>query len=154
MAISPVPEPTPADLARYQSALQLSIEQHRGNYAAQLEGFKSVISAGQNAIRSSFLPNGGAAVAILAFIGHLTEVAPNRVASFTDLLVPFVTGSLAITITSGITYLSQWFFASQSQRAQRAGFVLNIVAIILGLLSYGAFIWGMSVSYQAFRAFV
>jgi hypothetical protein len=70
VAKSPVPEPTPADLARYQAELQLSIEQRRGNHAAQLEGFKSVITAGQNAIRSSFLLNGGAAVAILAFIGH------------------------------------------------------------------------------------
>jgi hypothetical protein len=69
-------------------------------------------------------------------------------------LVPFVTGVVAITITSGITYLSQWFFASPRNATQRIGFVLNIVAIVLGLSSYGAFIWGMNVAYQAFRAFV
>jgi len=153
VAKSPAPEPTPAELAKYQAELQLNIEQHRGIHAAQLEGFKSVITAGQNAIRSSFLLNGGAAVAILAFIGHLTEVAPTRVALFADVLVPFVGGVLAITVTSGVTYLSQWLFASSSQRAQQVGFVLNVVAILLGLSSYGAFIWGMYVAQQAFRAF-
>jgi hypothetical protein len=141
-------------LAKYQADLQLSIEQNRGNHASQIEMFKSVITAGQNAIRSSFLLNGGASVAILAFIGHLTEVQPTKVAAFSDVLVPFVLGVLAITMTSGFTYLSQWLYASPSLRAQKVGFGLNLLAIVSGITSYGFFIWGMRVAYSAFRAFV
>lgn len=151
---APAPEPTQAELAKYQADLQLSIEQNRVNHASQLEMFKSVITAGQNAIRSSFLLNGGAAVAILAFIGHLTEVQPAKVAAFSDVLVPFVLGVLAITVTSGFTYLSQWLYASPSLRTQKCGFGLNLLTILLGVTSYGFFIWGMCVAYSAFRTFV
>ena len=36
-----------------------------------IELFKSVITSGQNTLRASMLLHGGAAIALLAFIGHL-----------------------------------------------------------------------------------
>ena len=116
--------------------------------------FKSVITSGQNAMRSSFLMNGGAAVALLAFIGHLASIKPESVAIFAAVLMPFVLGVLAMTMTSGFTYLSQWLYDSSNTKAQKWGFSLNIVCIALGISSYGLFMWGMCRAYFAFTQFV
>jgi hypothetical protein len=146
---------TPAELEQYKAQLQLEVEKHKSDNASSLEMFRSVISAGQNAIRSSFLLNGGAALALLAFISHLAEKQPTKVAEFADTLMPFVIGVFAISLTSGVTYLSQWFYAEDDEPWMlKTGFWLNIAAIIVGLSSYGFFLWGMCRAYMAFKSFV
>ena len=150
----PTHEPTDAELEQYKAQLQHDIELSKNDHATNLEMFRSVISSGQNAIRSSFLLNGGASVALLAFISHLTTSKVEKVASFADALIPFVIGVLAITITAGLTYLSQWFYAHDTKASIRTGFILNIIIIILGLASYGFFIWGMCVTYENFKTFM
>lgn len=151
---SPSAEPSPADLELYKAQLQLEVERNKNKHASDLEMFKSVILAGQNAIRSSFFLNGGAAVALLAFISKMTETHTDKVALFADCLVPFVLGVLAITITSGLTYLSQWFYADDDQAWKiNTGLALNITAILSGLSSYGLFILGMCKAYYGFQAF-
>ncbi|MFN0313649.1 MAG: hypothetical protein ACKVQA_01230 [Burkholderiales bacterium] len=155
VAASPSHVVTPAELEQYKAQLQLEVEKHKSANASSLEMFKSVISAGQNAIRSSFLLNGGTAFALLAFISHLAEKQPDKVAVFADTLIPFVIGVFAISLTSGFTYMSQWFYAAEDGSwKQKAGFWLNIVSIILGLSSYGFFLWGMCRAYLAFKGFV
>lgn len=44
---------------------------YKAQRQSDLEVFKSVISTGQTALKTSFLVNGGAAVALLAFIGNV-----------------------------------------------------------------------------------
>lgn len=151
---SPSPVVTPAELARYEADLQLWIEQAKSAHESSLEMFRSVITAGQSAIRSAFLLNGGASVALLAFVSHLAETQPSKVMLFANSLLPFVIGVLAITMTSGFTYLSQWFYAGDTPSKVKAGFVLNLLAILLGLSSYGFFVWGMCRAYQGFASFV
>lgn len=150
---SPSQNPTEVELERYRADLQLHIEQNKNYHASKLEMFRSVISSGQNAMRSSFLMNGGAAVAILAFIGHLAGKAPDKIVVFAAVLMPFVLGVLAMTMTSGFTYLSQWLYDSENTSAQKWGFRLNIFCIALGVSSYGLFMWGMSRAYFAFSTF-
>lgn len=145
---------TPAELEQYKAQLQLEVERNRNQHASDLEMFKSVISAGQNAIRSSFLLNGGAAVALLAFISKLTEGQASKVGLFSESLIPFVVGVFVITLTSGITYLSQWCYDAEESWKVRTGFWLNIAAIFSGLSSYGFFIWGMCRAYAGFQSFV
>ncbi len=145
---------TEIDLEKYKADLQIHIEQNKSYHASQLEMFKSVITFGQNAMRSSFLMNGGAAVALLAFIGHLAVLKPENVASFAAALMPFVFGVLAMTMTSGFTYLSQWLYASENKKSQKWGFGFNIVCIALGISSYGFFMWGMCRASFAFTQFV
>jgi hypothetical protein len=94
---SPSPVVSEPELAKYNAELELWIEQNKNAHASSLEMFRSVITAGQSAIRSSFLLNGGAAVALLAFISHLTDKQPHKVAVFADSLIPFVVGVLSIT---------------------------------------------------------
>ncbi len=143
-----------ADLERYKADLQLHIEQSKSDHASQLEMFRAIILAGQNAIRSSFLLNGGASIALLAFIGHLARISPDKVITFVDALIPFTLGVLVITITSGCTYLSQWLYDEETEKSQKWGFRFNLVSIILGISSYFMFVWGIWCAYSSFKVFV
>jgi hypothetical protein len=89
------------------------VEEHKNIHAHGVEMFRSVIQAGQNALRSAFLMNGGASVALLAFVGHLSSVAPKKVPMLAPSLATFVGGVLVAALASGVTYLSQWFYAGK-----------------------------------------
>lgn len=136
-------EPSPMEMAHYQATLQHSSDLNKFKHEQDVEMFKSVITSGQNAIKTSFLLNGGAAIAMLAFIGHLAQFATDKVSEFGCAMFPFTLGVLAISVTAGFTYLSQWFYAEEGITCQRIGLWLNIICIILGLASYGCFVWGM-----------
>jgi hypothetical protein len=149
---SPEPEPTQVDIERYKAELQNTIEATKHHLQSSLEMFRSVIGAGQSAIKSSFLLNGGAAVALLAFIAHLAQFGAAKVPTFAACLLPFAFGALAIVVTSGLTYLSQWFYAGAVAGAwgKKVGFGLNIMCIVLGIASYGLFAWGLFATYATF----
>jgi hypothetical protein len=147
---SPEPEPSPVEIEKYKADLQNWIETNKKNHDGQLEMFRSVITSGQAAIKSAFLLNGGAAVAMLAFIGHLAQFKAEKVPVFAGCLVPFAYGVLVIALTSGFTYLSQWFYASTRPLARKVGFGLNMLCIILGFSSYGFFSWGLFGTYRSF----
>lgn len=140
-------------LEKYRADLQVWVEHHKRVHASDLEMFKSVISSGQNALRTAFLMNGGATVALLAFLGKLSDAHQTKIPIFSDSLVMFVIGVLAVTMSSGATYLSQWFYHTSETWKQKTGLGLNILAIVLGLSSYGFFIWGALRAYKAFIGF-
>lgn len=142
-----------ADMERYRAELQLWVEQNKVIHTSRLEMFKSVIATGQNALRTAFLMNGGATVALLAFLGKLSEQHQSQIPVFAASLILFVIGVLTITISSGVTYLSQWFYAGSDGWKVKTGFCFNILAIILGLSSYFLFIWGVVRAYKAFIGF-
>ena len=147
---SPEPEPTPHDFERYRAVLQDWVEARKHQHESEREMFRSVITAGQGAIKSSFLLNGGASVALLAFIGHLAQIDTGRVPEFAPSLLLFALGVLAIAVTSGLTYFSQWLYGGSFKKT---GFAFNIVCIVLGLVSYGLFTWGLLATYSAFVAY-
>ncbi|WP_269619231.1 hypothetical protein [Zhongshania sp. BJYM1] len=151
---SPSPVVTQAELEHYKAQLQVWVEAEKRNHVSDLEMFRSVIQSGQNAIKTSFFLNGGASVALLAFIGKLTEEQHSRIPSFALALTIFVMGVFCIAMTSGLTYLSQWFYAESELWKQKVGLGLNVASILLGLASYGFFIWGMCRAYESFLAFV
>lgn len=150
---SPEIEPTPLEIEQYKADLQNWIESNKLVHESNLEMFRSVISSGQNAIKSSFLLNGGASVALLAFISHLAQFEPSKVAAFGHCLLPFTLGVLAISVTSGFTYLSQWLYDSTNASVRKAGFVINILCIILGLSSYAFFTWGLFIAQGLFTSY-
>lgn len=143
-------DPSPMQFEKYKAELQNWIEINKRNHDGQLEIFRSVITSGQSAIKSSFLLNGGGAVAMLAFVGHLAQFEAAKVPTFSACLLPFAFGVLAIAVTSGLTYLSQWMYASTSPRPRRMGFWLNLLCIFLGCSSYGFFALGLFVTYRWF----
>ena len=150
---SPQSEPSPVEIERFKADLQTWVESKKHQHEQQLEMFRSVITSGQGAIKSSFLLNGGAAVALLAFIGHLAQFNAIKVAIFAPSMLPFALGVLAIAITAGFMYLSQWLYASTHPSARKAGFIFNILCILLGLSSYGLFAWGLLSTYRLFLAY-
>src|SRR5690348_15897112 len=72
-----------AKLAALGNSLQ---QQHESN----LEMFRTVIVTGQSALKSALLINGGAALAILAFVGHIWGNAK------TPHILPSLTHGLAL----------------------------------------------------------
>jgi len=150
---SPEAEPRTVDIERYKANLQNWIEANKHQHQSSLEMFRSVIVAGQGAIKSSFLLNGGASVALLAFIAHLAQFDVAKVPTFAACLLYFAFGALAIVVTSGLTYLSQWLYATDRRWTIKAGFCLNIMCIVLGIASYGLFAWGLFATYAAFIAY-
>ncbi|MEX2150741.1 MAG: hypothetical protein WD793_11040 [Steroidobacteraceae bacterium] len=127
------------------------LEDRKRTHETNLEMFRSVIQAGQGALRTCLLINGGAAVALLAFAGHIvsseTEAVP--LVAVAKAMVAFVGGVLACGLASGTTYLSQWFFADDWNRT---GFVLNVAAIIFGLGSLALFAFGGYLAYCLFAS--
>jgi hypothetical protein len=150
---SPNEEIDSTQMEKYKAELQLWIKQNEAAQASSLEMFRAVILAGQNALKTAFLMNGGATIALLAFLGKLSEQHQDKIAIFSSSLIVFVVGVLAITVASGLTYLSQWFFAGSESWKQKTGFGLNILVIVFGLASYGLFIWGAIRAYKAFIGF-
>ncbi len=148
------PELTPVELEKYKANLQNWINKNDFQHRSTLEMFRSVITTAQSAIKSSFILNGSAAVALLAFIGHLATIEKSYVATFASSLLPFAYGVLAITVTSGFTYFSQWLYDSKNKSAIKAGFVFNIICIVLGFSSYGFFLWGLFSTYSALSIYV
>lgn len=150
---SPEPEISPLGIENYKADLQNWVESNKHLHEFNLEMFRSVISSGQNALKSMFLLNGGASVALLAFIGHLAQFRAAMVNVFSTCLLPFVIGVLVIAMASGFTYLSQWLYAGNSPKSHKWGLVVNILCIILGFASCGFFIWGICRSYSVFLSY-
>ncbi len=148
-----VREPSAAELEHYKAQLAAWVEKQKEASTINVEGFKSVILAGQNALRSAIFINGGAAVAILAYIGKVSVEASTHVSAFAFPLLLFVSGALAVAVGSGVTYLGQWFYFGGGNWQWKVGFGLNILAILLGLTSYGLFATGAWLAYLAFKAY-
>jgi len=60
---------------------------------------------------------------------------------------------LVAALASGVTYLSQWFYAGEPSWQKKTGFALNIAAILFGLGAYGVFGLGMWRAYRVFASF-
>ncbi len=101
--------------------------------------FRSVIGAGRFALQSSILVNGGAAVAILAFIGSpwALEAKPTMIPGLADSLGTLAFGVLATVVAAGMTYIGQALYSEE--RTQTFGHVVTVLTIGLVLASYIAF---------------
>jgi hypothetical protein len=138
-----------------QAEKDMALAKHRGELAkysaeanAQLELFKSVILSGESARKSFFLLNGGAAVAVLALIGHLSTsaITATQVSKFAFALVSFACGLLFAAGASGGTYLVQKAFADSKKRRAE---ILNMVGIWVCIGSLVAFCVGCYFAYVA-----
>ncbi len=140
-------EPSQLDqqaLRQAQAELDFRLAEYKRVSDEGLEMFRSVISTGLSARRDSMLINGGGAVALLAFAGHLVTKADtadvgdagSAVASLAIPLVWFLGGVLAVAVASGATYVAQRCW---SQGRVRTGKVFNGLAIALVLASYVTF---------------
>lgn len=169
------------ELARYKH--ERNIEQYKVNnqfilenakMLAQmgLEMFKSVITTGQTALQSAILINGGAAVALLTFIGGMW--AKGLDAAVINPLVRgvsnFALGALIGVIATGATYICQCLYgitydrertqllkmASEGEikpipmgNVKKAGIFFHLVAVIAGGAAYYLFWQGLNSAFAA-----
>lgn len=98
--------------------------------------FNAVIAAGQSALKSAILINGGACVALLAFIGGTLDSLPDKTLLSWLLVSTFllVLGTLFAAVASGLTYLSQKCY--QKGDKSEKGDKVNNITITLVIFSY------------------
>jgi hypothetical protein len=115
--------------------------------------FNSVIEAGQTALKSSSLINGGAAVSLLAFLGNLlTKDAPYGttypIQELSWAMLIFFIGVGFSGVATAARYFSQ---ATYAENKESQGDFFRWVAIVFALLSFGAFFYGGVEAYCALQ---
>ncbi len=114
-----------------------------------VEMFRSIIMAGQSAMKSALLLNGIAAVTLLPFISSLlTQNTQQLVSDFATCLLLFAAGALAATVAFGITYVVQVLYYRYYSSKNHAtsilwGHRLNIFTAVLVFVSYLLFFLGL-----------
>lgn len=113
-----------------------------------VESFKVVNMAGQAAIKSAILINGGAAVALLAFTGHVFTTSQDSevTAKLACAMAFFVGGILFGAVASGVVYLGLFVY----KYYKRAGHVLNGISWLLVISCYILFVIGAVLAFRVF----
>lgn len=130
-------------MAKFAAVNQSSIEKYKENRAEWRELFKAVISNGQAAIKLFATVNGGAALALLAFIGKVWEPQFSESAlgyNVTLALLYFCIGLGVAAATQGFSYLGQHCF---TYNIYKVGRILQIIAVCSGLSSIVMFFSGV-----------
>jgi hypothetical protein len=121
-----------------------------------LDSARATREAGREALRSTFLVNGGAAVALLAFLG--AALAKDNLARLGQVmngpLIAFACGVLLSSLGLAFRYLSQSASASTlvEDTALARSFKYQRLAVTSGLLSLAAFLVGIVLVCMAFNA--
>jgi len=131
-------------LAEFSAENERNLAQYNAKADSSLELFRSVINAGQTATRNMIIINGGACIAILAFVGGLFEKNETLARSLSIALLYFGLGVLSGGFVAGFTYLSQ---TAYNEGKDKYGNWIRVICIILGLVSYALFALG---SYQTY----
>ena len=150
---SPGDEVSASTLEQYKAELQVWVEQNKSRETYNFEMLRSVLNAGQNALKSAFLMNSGATIALLAFLGKLSEDHQSKIPIFADSMFDFVMGVLVLVVAYGGTYLAQNFYSLDKGWSQKTAVVTNITVIILTISSYVLFVLGALKAYSAFLDF-
>ncbi len=134
-----------SSLATFKAENDRNIATASNQTKISMEMFKSVITAGQAALKSSMIINGGGAVALLAFTGKIwsTTTSPEVASDLTTSIFIFSLGVLCAAFASGTTYFSQYSFSSEWLKT---GHTFNIVSITVTLSSYALFCYGSYVA--------
>ena len=116
-----------------------AINQNTSNIAT----FKAATEAGQSALKSSMVINGGASVALLAFTGKIwnTSVSEVVASSLSSSIFIFCIGVLCAAFAAGTRYLSQLFFSTTYTKVGTFFQILSIFTVVFSyfLFAYGAF---------------
>jgi hypothetical protein len=141
-----------AKLESYKAELTKWVAETEHVNAWNLEGFRQVIALGQSALKSVMLINGGASVAILAFIGHLvsSEHSTLSILPFAEALRFFVIGVFMAAMANGATYLTQLAYDSDVEWQQFTGKILHVITVLVAIGSFVAFFFGANEAYHGF----
>ena len=119
--------------------------------------FDAVYKTGREAIRASVLLNGGAAVALVALVGHLVSIQQTAAArSLWSSTLALGMGTFLATVAMGTAYLTALFhaqvFAEKPLRKVDFGCLMQmsgVLTILLLIASYSAFALGAYLGVRA-----
>ena len=145
----------PLEIEKFRSDLAGSLAYQEHVHSWRLEGFRQVIALGQSTLKSMMLINGGAAVALLAFLGNLVtrSSALANVATFAASMRMFVIGVFLASVAYATTYFSQMFYEGEKKWQKRTGLGLHVITSLIGASALAAFLWGAHIAYQSFVSF-
>ncbi|EMP5832775.1 MULTISPECIES: hypothetical protein [Klebsiella] len=141
---------------KHQNSTQLEMLKIENNF--QIESFKAAISIGANACRTFLIMNGGAAIALLAFLGNIwnKNSSTEAASAIATALFLFCGGVVLAGLCSGLSYFSQCFFSSSYGGRKKVhlwlGQIINALACICGGGSIFIFAYGSFSAYQSMIA--
>ena len=121
--------------------------------------YQQVNMQGQAAMKAALMINGGASVAMLAFIGTaMNNIANNSLLSkLCCSLLMFIFGVLSAAVAFGVTYLAGFAFIRENTEGQSDKNIFkrwktwNNIAIWLVVIGYVLFLIGSLNAYFAFK---
>lgn len=136
-------------IEQWKLAHELRLAQYAAEAESNLENFRSVILAGQGALKSLMLINGGASVALLAFIGNLLSKDEHYTLanSIAISLIFFVVGVLCGGAAAAFTYLSQLLYVEGNNKVGRIAHLISVATGLGALILFGL---GAFTTYDAF----
>lgn len=137
-------------VADFNAKNQSAVEKYKEDRAEWRELFKAVISNGQATIRLLATINGGAALALLAFIGKVwSENFPDSFmgGNITLSLLYLCIGLGMSALTQGFAYIAQHFFTYDNDKL---GAVFQKLTAILGFGSLFLFFLGIFYACKGF----
>lgn len=141
---------------KHQNSTQLEMLKIENNF--QIESFKAAISIGANACRTFLIMNGGAAIALLAFLGNIwnKNSSTEAASAIATALFLFCGGVVLAGLCSVLSYFSQCFFSSSYGGRKKVhlwlGQIINALACICGGGSIFIFAYGSFSAYQSMIA--
>jgi len=137
------------DLAKYRASHERNLTHYQAVQNHALELLRSTISYGAAAIKSAILINGGAAVAMLAFIGNVwgKGISQAAVQTLTSSITCFTTGALVGSISTAGAYLAQYFY---TEKHSKTAAMFHIFTALLIICSYILFGFGVNGAYLTF----
>lgn len=136
---------TQRDLAYYTAKNTARIANFNARTKRISDGLHAVITIGQGALKSSILINGGACIALLAFIGNIITKDATVVPGLSTALLIFGLGVSFSATSSGTTYLAQTYYETKKKKK---AFFFHFLTVAFVILSYFAFLFG---SLQSWR---
>lgn len=129
------------------------------DYVAAVKMFDSTIEAGLTSLKTATLINGGAAVALLAFVGNVVGkddllLSASLIPSMGEAMFSFIVGVACAGIATGARYITQLLGTTALSKPQdiqkkwlRCALISNAIAILLGIGAYVMFVRGGWLAY-------
>ena len=129
-------EKSASDHARWRHEQERAVAERAHDVEAEFgsKANEAAITVGNHAIRTLVLVNGGAAVAMLAFIGHVSGINSGKFSTkLPELTAPlrwFVWGVALATACAGLAYCTNYciaFSSAKKERSYKHPFIQNTI---------------------------
>jgi len=109
------------------------LEEYRADRAMDREMAKASCAAGQGALKATIIINGGASVALLAFISNTWINNADSIAGLAGALIFYVAAVLCGAVAAGTTYISQFAWG---YKWPKTAHIVNLLTVLIGVGSY------------------